>query len=86
MADHSLLPMSIELGIAPRGLILPQSEREIWDKLSRNMFKRWTRSLIGPTAPKRKRPRRVQCKIDARHGAVHYRSAAIRRLLTEVTS
>lgn len=38
------------------------------------------RRLYGPTAPKRKRRKRVQRKIDGRHGALHYRNAAMHRL------
>lgn len=75
--------MTILLGEVPGGLPV-RGEADIWHRWVLRYQRRW-RSMYGPSAPKRKRPRRIQRKIDARGGAAKYQHAVIHRLLAEVT-
>lgn len=78
-------PPFITWGRAPSGLSLSKSELDTWRANLAAFRRHVARRLHGPTAPKRKRPRRVQRKIDARFGAMHYRDAGVHmvRVLAE---
>jgi hypothetical protein len=53
----------------------PRSDLDLWSALVAAQAKRFVRGLWGAQAPKRKRPRRIQRKIDKRYGALHHRDA-----------
>lgn len=46
-----------------------------WTETSRATLDRICRRIAGKSAPRRRRPRRVQRKIDQRFGALHYADA-----------